>query len=656
MDTSDPLISSPNPHPVKGTKAFVTIDTTGGSNLEQNQKSWACNMVNNQDDTVLIQVYAPPSAPVGLWYLQVETSVKDSGDEASIFEQDLLCYILFNPWNTQDLVYMPEERLLDEYVLNDVGKIWVGPIGTTKGREWVFGQFDAAVLPAIMYMLEKSELPYASHGDAIKVTRMISKMVNSNDDDGILVGRWDGQYDDGTAPAAWTGSAPILQQYLENQSPVNYGQCWVFSGVATTICRALGIPSRVVSNLVSAHDSNGTLSVDKYYNAQNEELKFDPNNENSNSDSIWNYHVWNDVYMARPDLPAGYGGWQAIDATPQETSSGFYQCGPAPLEAIKRGQVGFNFDVPFMIASVNADLMRWKEDPQCDIGFTRIYCNKYHVGKHIFTKKPFIFDHNGDRDREEITTQYKPKEGTEAERLSLLNAVRGTEAAKRFYEMPSSALEDITFDLVDLDKINIGEDFSVVVKVTNKSDNVRSIKCTLSAVSVYYTGVKANDIKKSQGEFKMQPHSEEQLKMTVKGDEYLEKLVEYSNIKMSAIATVVETRQTWADEDDFQVAKPNINIQVPQETVQFVPTKITLELKNPLKKVLTGCKFHISGPSLIRNQILTHADIGPDEKVTVTTEVVPKLGGDEQKIVATFSSKELSDITGSSNVKVVRVQ
>ena len=26
--------------------------------------------------------------------------------------------------------------------------------------------------------------------------------------------------------------------------------------------------------------------------------------------------------MARPDLPTGFGGWQAIDATPQETSDG----------------------------------------------------------------------------------------------------------------------------------------------------------------------------------------------------------------------------------------------------------------------------------------------------------------------------------------------
>lgn len=35
-----------------------------------------------------------------------------------------------------------------------------------------------------------------------------------------------------------------------------------------------------------------------------------------------NFHVWNDVWMARPDLPMGYGGWQAVDATPQEQSEG----------------------------------------------------------------------------------------------------------------------------------------------------------------------------------------------------------------------------------------------------------------------------------------------------------------------------------------------
>lgn len=58
--------------------------------------------------------------------------------------------------------------------------------------------------------------------------------VNSNDDLGILQGRWNGEYEDGTAPAAWTGSVPILEEYLDTGNEVKYGQCWVFAGVAAT--------------------------------------------------------------------------------------------------------------------------------------------------------------------------------------------------------------------------------------------------------------------------------------------------------------------------------------------------------------------------------------------------------------------------------------
>lgn len=66
------------------------------------------------------------------------------------------------------------------------------------------------------------------------MARHISRLVNSIDDGGVLIGRWDGQYDDGTAPSEWTGSVDILASYLQNQQEVPYGQCWVFAGVVTT--------------------------------------------------------------------------------------------------------------------------------------------------------------------------------------------------------------------------------------------------------------------------------------------------------------------------------------------------------------------------------------------------------------------------------------
>lgn len=38
--------------------------------------------------------------------------------------------------------------------------------------------------------------------------------------------------------------------------------------------------------------------------------------------SCRNYHCWVESWMARPDLKAGFDGWQASDPTPQEKSEG----------------------------------------------------------------------------------------------------------------------------------------------------------------------------------------------------------------------------------------------------------------------------------------------------------------------------------------------
>lgn len=72
---------------------------------------------------------------------------------------------------------MEDEQLLDEYILNDVGKIWVGPLGSTRGREWIFGQFEHCVLPACQLLLERSGIKASSRGDPIKLTRAISRIV-----------------------------------------------------------------------------------------------------------------------------------------------------------------------------------------------------------------------------------------------------------------------------------------------------------------------------------------------------------------------------------------------------------------------------------------------------------------------------------------------
>lgn len=79
-----------------------------------------------------------------------------------------------------DVTFMKETELLNEWILEEVGKIWVGPHTSTKGRHWVYGQFDDSVLPLIMILLEKSGLPFPSRGNPILVSRALTKMVRGN--------------------------------------------------------------------------------------------------------------------------------------------------------------------------------------------------------------------------------------------------------------------------------------------------------------------------------------------------------------------------------------------------------------------------------------------------------------------------------------------
>lgn len=62
--------------------------------------------------------------------------------------------------------------------------------------------------------------------------------------------------------------------------------------------------------------------------------------------------------MERPDLGSEYGGWQAIDATPQEMSEDMFRCGPASLRAVRDADIQRPYDTAYVFAQVNADKVR----------------------------------------------------------------------------------------------------------------------------------------------------------------------------------------------------------------------------------------------------------------------------------------------------------
>jgi transglutaminase 1 len=71
--------------------------------------------------------------------------------------------------------------------------------------------------------------------------------------------------------------------------------------ICDLVARCIGIPSRVITNYQSAHDTHSSITVDRFFDEEGEPIK------DYNTDSIWNFHSWNEVWITRPgDLKSNY--------------------------------------------------------------------------------------------------------------------------------------------------------------------------------------------------------------------------------------------------------------------------------------------------------------------------------------------------------------
>lgn len=124
-------------------------------------------------------------------------------------------------------------------------------------------------------------------------------------------------------------------------------------------------------------------------------------------------------------------------------------------------------------------------------------------------------------------------------------------------------------------------------------------------------------------------------------------------MKINAICTVKETKQIWSDDDDFQLITPGIQMTI-KKTIQIgETTNCALGLTNPLDFAFTSCSFNVSGPGIVKRAIkVPFRDIQGKETIKITVPVTGTVKGNF-KIIATFKSQELSNITGSVEVQVV---
>jgi len=115
-------------------------------------------------------------------------------------------------------------------------------------------------------------------------------------------------------------------------------------------------------------------------------------------------------------------------------------------------------------------------------------------------------------DAEDITGQYKNKEGTEEERMAVLNAARCI-GLSFLFELPEPGKEDVDFDLLDIEKVLIGQPFFVTVQIINRSPQRRTISLSLTANSVHYTGILAKAIRRERQTYLLNPRQSKIIKI-----------------------------------------------------------------------------------------------------------------------------------------------
>ncbi|XP_069113248.1 protein-glutamine gamma-glutamyltransferase 2-like [Argopecten irradians] len=584
-----------NPDESKGTKITIDIDEDG--NKFNNSNKWQARVASKMPaQTLDIEIYSPYDCIVGEWDMHVYTISKDKrGVEKKLhYKHDEDIFILFNAWCKDDDVYMPEDPDYksnvdprDEYVLNPSGAVYTGGLWS---KAWRFGQFENDILQISIRMVNRyfeGNITKKS-GNVCDVVRAISSMVNSNDNRGVLVGRWNGDYGDGTNPSTWVGSPKILWQYRDNGS-VKYGQCWVFAAVTVAVCRALGIPCRPITNYNSAHDGNRSIQIERIKFPEKDEF------ENTGGDSIWNFHVWNEIWTRRRDLQMSeFDGWQIIDATPQEESEGKMQCGPCPLKAVKQGYTYLGYDAGFVFAEVNSDIVYFEV---VGSSLRRFKTEKHVVGMDISTKKPDGEPlkkgrYERSRQRLDVTNLYKYRERSVEERIAVTRAM---EEAGTKYDDDDEEIHIMIRTKKPLNEMYLGEDVDFTVFLKNVSDE-REWKLKISRVaitfsSIDYTGHNRKQITKEEIKMiSLNPDEETAIDISIPWETYKSYRQDSNDFSITAVATAHKSGKSNMEYKLITLLSPDILEVHSQDNCSVgEDVEVKVMVKNAIPMTLTKC-------------------------------------------------------------------
>ncbi|KAM4741248.1 transglutaminase 5, like [Anableps anableps] len=584
-----------------------------------------------------IFISSPASASVGCYKFQLYVSTQDGQKCVVVGDFFLLC----NPWCSEDAVYIPFEDQREEYVLSDSGLLFMGTPMNLVSRPWSFDLYEPGVLEACLDLFKVSpqhqknrRKDYLNRSNPVYISRIVSAMINSEDDRGVLKGNWTGDFKQGVSPSKWTGSGDILRQWAQSgYSPVKYGQCWVFAAVMCTVMRVLGIPCRVISNFNSAHDTNANLVIEEYYSETGQKL-------NRTQDSIWNFHVWVECWMSRRDLGPEMDGWQVLDPTPQERSGGVFCCGPAPVKGIKNQRTDLIYDIPFVYAAVNADVHTIILSSQDQVvGFSK---DTEKVGSLICTKAI------GYPRLQNITGDYKYIKSPTST-LSSRSSTMSDDSTRR----KATASKGVIVFLTLTQSPVAGKPVIFLVKVMNKQKIPKMMKVHLNAQAKEYNHSPSETFWGKHGVIQLAPMEVKVIQEYILPEQY-EHVVGDNLINLAVVLEDIATSERMLASEEFNIASPELIIQVADEN-DIVPNKeltASVTFTNPFSHPVSGL-LTVAGAGLIAGkQMFRISSLRPGGRATQSITLNPSMAGVKMLQASLLLSDTIITIRGFKMISV----
>lgn len=591
----------------------------------------AKGVAKNKND-LWLSIEIPPNFPVGKYNPHVSIALEDSDDMFLTHFHARYIIVLFNPWNAGDDAYVKDEATVQECVTDDVGTIWRGTHRQMTPLLWEYGQYEESCLEAALSLLQSLSVDECR--SASSVSRAVASKVNSRDGTGVLAGSFGGKHASGMHPCRWNGSAPILQRFFRTKTPVRYGQCWVFAGVVVTLLRALGIASRCVTVYEAAHRSSRLMQVDRYFSADGDLL------HDTNSDSVWVYHVWSEAWMKRSDLPDGYDGWQVLDACSSQRQGGTHRVGPCSVAAIKECLLGehWPYDNEFVLSDITSEIRYHRVTATAgnikNSKFALAHVQRDQVGLKIVTAT----SHRGTP--ADITSNYSKRSIDSRSEETSTN----TSPAKP---------KGCTFEVHTSDEAALGDDITLSIKIHNHGSLVRTVDGRVIGKAVYYTGAAVKNFMSMEFAGVIAPGKDSTVTLPIAAKSYMRVLTEQCLLQFFLVTKVRESKQLYLKLHNFQLCPPRLEVECPASVDEGSTVKVKLKFKNVLFISLSRMLFLVQAQGLCPLREIVHRRLALPGGVAIAEFSIKAHKKGKFIFLASMMCDQLADVRGWAEIEVL---